>query len=72
VVPFGLLSAPIVFMCLMNGIFRNYLDKFFILFLDDIFIYSNFEEEHDQNLRMVLQLLKEHELYAKLRKCSFY
>jgi hypothetical protein len=72
VVPFGLTNAPIVFMCLMNGIFRNYLDKFVIVFLDDILIYSKSEEEHEHHLRLVLQVLREHQLYAKLRKCSFY
>ena len=60
VVPFGLSNAPTVFMCLMNGIFRDYLDKFFILFLDDILIYSKYEEDHDKNLRKVLQVLREH------------
>jgi hypothetical protein len=72
VVPFGLSNAPVVFMCLMNGIFRKYLDKFVIVFLDDILIYSKSEEEHEQHLRMVLQVLREHQLYAKLSKCSFY
>jgi hypothetical protein len=56
----------------MNGVFMDYLDKFFIVFLDDILLYSNSEEEHEHHLRMVLQLLREHQLYAKLRKCSFY
>jgi hypothetical protein len=60
VVPFGLSNAPVVFMCLMNGVFRNYLDKFFIVFLDDILVYSKTEEEHEQHLRMVLQVLREH------------
>ena len=72
VVPFGLSNAPIVFMCLMNGIFREYLDKFVIVFLDDILIYSKSEEEHEKNLRMVLQVLREHQWYVKLRKSSFY
>jgi hypothetical protein len=72
VVPFGLSNTPVVFMCLMNGVFRDYLDKFVIVFLDDILVYSKSEEEHDQHLRMVLQVLREHQLYAKLRKCSFY
>jgi hypothetical protein len=72
VVPFGLTNAPVVFMCLMDGIFMNYLDKFVIVFLDDILIYSKSEEEHEQHLRMVLQILREHQLYAKLNKCSFY
>ena len=70
--PFGLSNAPIVFMCLMNGLFRECLDKFVIVFLDDILIYSTSEEEHEENLRMVLQVLREHKLYAKLSKCIFY
>jgi hypothetical protein len=72
VVPFGLTNALVVFMCLMNGVFRDYLDKFVIVFLDDILVYSKTEEEHEQHLRMVLQVLREHQLYAKLSKCSFY
>jgi hypothetical protein len=71
-VPFGLSNEPVVFMCLMNGIFRDYLDKFVIAFLDDIIIYSNSKEDHKQHLRMVLQVLREHQLYEKLRKCSSY
>jgi hypothetical protein len=54
VVPFGLSNAPIGFMCLMNGIFRDYLDKFVIVFLDEILIYSKYKEENEQHLRMVL------------------
>jgi hypothetical protein len=60
VVPFGLTNAPVVFMFLMNGIFRNYLDKFDIVFLDDILIYSKDEEENEHHLRLVLQVLREH------------
>jgi hypothetical protein len=71
-VPFGLSNASTVFMCLMNDIFKEYFDKFVILFLDDILIYSKLEEEHEQHLRLVLQVLREHQLYAKLSKCSFY
>jgi hypothetical protein len=71
-VPFGLSNAQAIFMCLMNGIFREYLDKFIIVFLDEIIIYSKSEEEHEQHLRMVLQLLREHQLYAKFSKCSFF
>jgi hypothetical protein len=56
----------------MNGVFREYLDKFVIVFLDDILIYSKTEEEHEKHLRMVLQVLREHKLYAKLSKCIFY
>jgi hypothetical protein len=56
----------------MNDVFREYLDKFFIIFLDDILIYSKSEEEHENYLRMLLQVLRENQLYAKLSKCSFY
>jgi hypothetical protein len=54
VVPFGLANAPYIFMCLMNDIFINYLDKFVIFFLDDIIVYSKSEEEHEHHLRLVL------------------
>jgi hypothetical protein len=63
VVPFGLSNSPTVFMCLMNRMFREYLDKFVIMFLDDILIYSRIEEEHEQHLRMVLKVLREHKLF---------
>jgi hypothetical protein len=56
----------------MNGIFINYLDKFSIVFLDDILIYSKSKEEHEQLLRMVLQVLRENQVYVKLRTCYFY
>jgi hypothetical protein len=59
-------------MCLMNGIFRNYLDKFVTVFLDGILIYSKSEEEHEHHLIMVFQVLREHQLYAKLSRCYFY
>jgi hypothetical protein len=72
VVPFGLSNALVVFMCLMNGFFQEYLYKFVIVFLDDILIYSKLEEEHEHYLRMLLQVLREHKLYEKLSKCSFY
>jgi hypothetical protein len=72
VVPFWLSNAPVVFMCLMNGVFMSYLDKFVIVFLDDILVYSKSEEKHEQHLRIVLQMLREHQMYAKLSKCSFY
>jgi hypothetical protein len=62
VVSFGITNAPTVFMCLMNGIFKNYLGKFVIVFLDDILIYSKSEEEHKHHLRLVLQVLREHQL----------
>jgi hypothetical protein len=66
VVPFGLSNAPELFMCSMNVIFREYLDKFVIVFFDDILIYSKSEEEHEKHLRMVLQVLREHQLFARL------
>jgi hypothetical protein len=72
VVPFGLSNAPVVFMFLMNGVFREYLYKFVIVFLDDILIYSKSKEELEHHLRMLLQVLREHQLYEKLSKCSFY
>jgi hypothetical protein len=72
VVPFGLTNALIVFMFLMNAIFKNYLDNFFIVFLDDILIYYKSEEEHEHHLRLVMEVLREHHLYDKLIKCSFY
>ena len=60
VVPFGLTNAPTTFMCLMNSVFSMYLDKFVLVLLDDILIYSKNEEEHEEHLRLTLQLLKEH------------
>jgi hypothetical protein len=72
VVPLALTNAPAVFMCLMNEIFRNYLDKFVIVFLDGVLIYSKSKEEHEHHLRLVLQVLREHRIYAKISKCSFY
>jgi hypothetical protein len=59
VVSFGLSNTPVVFMCLMNGVFRDY-ENFVIVFLDDILVYSKSEEEHEKHLRMVLQVLREH------------
>jgi hypothetical protein len=72
VLPFGLTNAPAVFMSLMNGVFREYLDKFIQVFMDDILIYSRMMEEHNEKLRLVLQCLREHKLYGKFSKCSFY
>jgi hypothetical protein len=59
-------------MCLMNDIFKNYLDKLVIVFLDDILVYSKSEEEHEHHLILVLQVPREHQLYAKLSKSYFY
>ncbi|KAK1683148.1 hypothetical protein QYE76_043996 [Lolium multiflorum] len=72
VVPFGLTNAPAIFMNLMNKIFMKYLDKFVIVFIDDILIYSKDKEEHAKNLKIVLQILREHQLYAKFSKCKFW
>ena len=63
-VPFGLTNAPTTFMCLMNSVFSRYLDKFFLIFLDDILVYSKNEEEHEENLRLTLQFIREYQLYA--------
>ena len=72
VMSFGLTNAPAAFMDLMNRVFRPYLDQFVIVFIDDVLIYSRFEEEHKQHLRLVLQTLREHQLYAKFSKCEFW
>ncbi|KAL0373239.1 UNVERIFIED_CONTAM: Transposon Ty3-G Gag-Pol polyprotein [Sesamum calycinum] len=70
VMPFGLTNAPAAFMALMNRTFQEYLDQFVIVFIDDILVYSKNKEEHEQHLRIVLQILKEKELYAKLSKLT--
>jgi hypothetical protein len=68
---FGLTNAPTFFMNLMNSVFMDYLDKFEVVFIDDIPIYYQSEEEHVNHLKMVLQRLREHHMYTKLRKCEF-
>jgi hypothetical protein len=72
VMSFGLTNAPAYFMYLMNKIFMEYLDKFVVVFIDAILIYSKNEEEHEEHLRLVLQKLREHELYANFSKCEFW
>ena len=71
VMPFGLTNAPAAFMDLMNRVFGPYLDKFVIVFIDDILVYSSSKEEHAEHLRIVLQTLREHQLYSKFSKCQF-
>ncbi|KAG8473048.1 hypothetical protein CXB51_034976 [Gossypium anomalum] len=72
VMPFGLTNAPAVFMDLMNQIFRPYLDRFVVVFIDEILVYLRDETEHDEHLRLVLQILWDKQLYAKYSKCEFW
>ncbi|GJV91538.1 putative reverse transcriptase domain-containing protein [Tanacetum coccineum] len=72
VMSFGLTNAPAVFMDLMNRVCKSYLDKFEIVFIDDILIYSKDKEEHEEHLKAILELLKKEELYAKFSKCEFW
>ena len=70
--PFGLTNAPAAFMDLMNRVFRPYLDQFVVVFIDDILVYSKDAQEHEHHLRIVLQTLRENQLFAKLSKCDFW
>jgi hypothetical protein len=72
VMSFGLTNAPAQFMYLMNSVFMWELDKFVMVFIDDILVYSKIEEEHEQHLRIILQRLCNHQLYAKFSKCAFW
>src|SRR5438034_4949349 len=72
VMSFGLTNAPAFFMYLMNFVFMTELDVCVVVFIDDILVYSKNEEEHTKHLRIVLDRLREHQLYTKLSKCQFY
>jgi len=70
--PFGVTNAPTLFMDYMNRIFRPFLEKFVVVFIDDILIYSRTQEEHVEQLKTVLSILREKQLYAKRSKCEFW
>ncbi|GKC80209.1 putative reverse transcriptase domain-containing protein [Tanacetum coccineum] len=72
VMSFGLTNAPVVFMDLMNQVYKPYLDEYVIVFIDDILIYSKSKEEHEEHLKIILGLLKKEQLYAKFSKCDFW
>jgi hypothetical protein len=69
---FGLTNAPAYFIYLMNKVFMEYLDKFVVVFIDDILVFSKTEEEHEKHLRLVLEKLRSNKLYAKFSKCEFW
>ena len=69
---FGLTNTPAYFMNMMNKVFMEFLDKFVVVFIDDILVYSKNEEEHKEHLRLVLEKLREHQLYAEFSKCVFW
>ena len=72
VMSFGLTNAPAYFMSMMNKVFMEFVDKFVVAFIDDILVYSKNEEEHKEHLCLVLEKLREHQLYAKFNKCEFW
>ena len=72
VMPFGLTNAPTTFMYLMNNVLSNCLHKFVVAFIYDILIYSKTKQEHGENLQIILQVLREHKLYAKFSKCELF
>ena len=72
VMPFGLTNALAAIMDLMHRVFHPYLDRFVVVFVDDILIYSKTKEDHEDHLRVILQTLRDHQLYAKFSKCEFW
>ena len=66
--PFGLMNAPATFMDLMHRVFQPYIDQFVVVFIDDILVYSRFDKENEDHLRIVLHALRNHRLYAKFKK----
>ena len=70
--PFGLTNAPAAFMDLMHRIFKPYLDQFVVVFIDDILVHSKNGKDHEKHLNIVLQTLREHQLYVKFSKCEFW
>ena len=70
--PIGLTNAPVAFMDLMNRVFHPYLDRFVVVFIDDILVYSKDAQEYEHHLRIILQILRENQLFAKLSKCDFW
>ena len=70
--PFGLTNAPAAFIDLMNRVFHPYLDQFVVVFIDDILVYSKDAHEHEHHLKIVLHILREKQLFAKLSKCDFW
>jgi len=72
VMPFGLTNAPATFQALVQDVLRPFLDKFVIVYIDDILIYSQNDQEHQEHLRQVLELLRQHKLYGKVTKCEFF
>ncbi|PKI45553.1 hypothetical protein CRG98_034071 [Punica granatum] len=72
VMPFRLTNAPAAFMDLINRVFQSYLDQFMVVFIDDILVYSRNKDEHEEHLRVVLQILRKRKLYAQFSKCEFW
>ena len=72
VMPFGLTNAPKAFIDLMNRVFQSYLDQFVVIIIDDILVYSKSKEDHENHLKIVLQIFREMQLYAKFKKYEFW